>query len=382
MAPEREWFEKDYYGVLGLESSTTDKDIQKAYRKLAKEFHPDANAGDAKAEERFKEISAAHAVLGDPAKRKEYDEVRRMVASGVGPGAFGGGGGFGPGFEGMTFDFGDGGGGLGDILGGLFGGGGRRGRGRQANAPQRGHDLETELRLDFLDAVHGVETSVALTSDAPCSKCHGSGAEPGTVPERCATCGGSGAIAVDQGPFSVSPVCPTCAGRGQVVTSPCSSCRGAGVERRKRNVKVRIPAGVRDGQRIRIARRGGAGRTGGPAGDLYVIVHVGSHPLFTRSGARDLAITVPVTFSEAALGAQVKVPTLDAPVTVKVPVGTESGKTVRVRGRGIQPSKGDAGDLLVKFDVVVPKKLNAEQRAAVEALVEKLDDDPRSHLGV
>jgi molecular chaperone DnaJ len=306
-----------------------------------------------------------------------------MVASGVGPGGFtGAGGGFGPGFEGMSFDFGDGGG-LGDILGGLFGGGGaRRARGRQPHAAQRGHDLETELRLDFLDAVHGVETSVALTSDAPCSKCHGTGSEPGTVPERCATCGGNGSVAVDQGPFSFSQVCPTCGGRGQVVTSPCSTCRGAGVERRRRNVKVRIPAGVRDRQRIRIGGRGGAGRNGGPAGDLYVIVHVGSHPLFARSGARDLTITVPVTFSEAALGAQVKVPTLDAPVTVKVPPGTESGKTVRVRGRGIRPPKGDAGDLLVKFDVVVPKKLNAEQRAAVEALAEKLDDDPRSHLGV
>lgn len=380
MAPQREWFEKDYYDVLGIDSSATDKDIQKAYRKLAKEFHPDANAGDAAAEERFKEISAAHEVLGDPGARKEYDEVRRMVASG---GGMGGGRGFGPGFENVTFDVG-GSGGLGDLFGGLFGGGGagRRGRGRQPNAPQRGHDLETELNLDFFDAVHGVETSVALTSDAPCSKCHGTGSAPGTASETCSTCGGSGSVAVDQGPFSFSQVCPTCGGRGQVVTNPCSKCHGAGVERRRRNVKVRIPAGVRDGQRIRIAGRGGAGRNGGPAGDLYVVVHVGSHSLLTRVGAKDLAITVPVTFAEAALGAQVKVPTLDAPVTVKVPAGTESGKTVRVRGRGIKPAKGDAGDLLVTFEVLVPKKLNADQRAAVEALAAKLDDDPRTHLGV
>jgi molecular chaperone DnaJ len=383
MAPQREWFEKDYYEVLGLKSGATDKDIQKAYRNLAKQFHPDANAGDAAAEERFKEISAAHEVLGEPERRKEYDEVRRMVASGVGPGGAGfGGAGFGRGgFEGMTFDFEDAGG-LGDLFGGLFGGGARRGRGRQPSGRQRGHDLETELRLDFLDAVHGVTTSVALTSDAACSQCHGSGAEPGTTPEQCGSCGGSGSVAVDQGPFSFSQVCPTCGGSGKIVANPCSKCHGTGVERRRRNVKVRIPAGVRDGQRIRVSGRGSAGRNGGPAGDLYVVVHVGRHPLFGRSAAKDLTLKVPITFPEAIAGAQVKVPTLDAPVTVKVPAGTESGKTVRVRGRGIKPAKGDPGDLLVSFEVVVPKKLNAEQRAAVEALAGKLDEDVRSHLGV
>ena len=378
MAPQREWFEKDYYEVLGLTPSATDKDIQKAYRNLAKQFHPDANAGDAAAEERFKEISAAHEVLGEAERRKEYDEVRRMVASGVGPG----GGGFGRGFEGTTFDFDDAGG-LGDLFGGLFGGGGaRRGRARQPSGRQRGHDLETELRLDFLDAVNGVTTTVGLTSDAGCSKCGGSGAEPGTTPEPCATCGGNGSVALDQGPFSFSQVCPTCGGSGKIVTNPCSKCHGTGVERRRRNVKVRIPAGVRDGQRIRVPGRGGAGRNGGPAGDLFVVVHVGRHPLFGRSGAKDFTIKVPITYQEAVLGAQVKVPTLDAPVTVKVPAGTESGKTVRVRGRGIKPAKGDAGDLLVTFDVVIPKSLNAEQSAAVEALAEKLDEDVRSHLGV
>jgi molecular chaperone DnaJ len=202
------------------------------------------------------------------------------------------------------------------------------------------------------------------------------------MPEPCATCGGSGSVAVDQGPFSFSQVCPNCGGRGQIVTNACSKCRGTGVEHRRRNVKVRIPAGVRDGQRIRVKGRGGAGRNGGPAGDLFVVVHVGEHPILGRSGAKDLTVKVPITFSEAVLGAQVKVPTLDAPVTVKVPAGTETGKTVRVRGRGITPAKGDSGDLLVTFDVVVPKKLTAEQRGAVEALAAALDDDPRSHLGV
>jgi molecular chaperone DnaJ len=269
----------------------------------------------------------------------------------------------------------------------LFGGGGggrgrARGRGPAPAGPQRGQDLETELRLDFLEAVHGVTTSVAVTSDAACSRCGGNGAEPGTFPDVCPQCGGTGAIAVDQGPFSFSEVCPRCGGRGQVVEHPCKKCKGTGVERRKRDVKVRIPAGVRDGQRIRVKGRGGAGRNGGPTGDLYVIVHVSTHALFGRSGPKHLTITVPVTFSEAALGTQVKVPTLDAPVTVKVPEGTQSGKTVRVRGRGITPAKGDPGDLLVTFEVVVPKGLSKEERAAVEKLGEQLAGNPREHLGV
>lgn len=381
MAPQREWFEKDYYGVLGLQPGATDKDIQRAYRKLAKENHPDANPGDAAAEERFKEVSAAHEVLGDAEKRKEYDQVREMVASGVGPGRPGGG--FGPGFDSSTFHFDDGGG-LGDLFGNLFGGGGggRRGRGRQAVGPQRGQDLETELHLDFLEAVHGVTTSVSLTSDAACSRCGGNGAEPGTFPDTCPTCAGTGAVAVDQGPFSFSQVCPTCGGRGQVVEKKCKQCKGSGVERRRREVKVRMPAGVRDGQRIRVKGRGGAGRNGGPAGDLYVVVHVGAHAIFGRQGTKNLTVKVPVTFAEAALGAQVKVPTLDEPVTVKVPAGTQSGTTVRVRGRGIKPAKGEPGDLLVTFDVVVPKELSADERAAVETLAENLGGNPREQLGV
>lgn len=383
MAPQREWFEKDYYAVLGVDSGASDKDIQKAYRKLAKQYHPDANPDDKVAEEKFKDVSAAHDVLGDPEKRKEYDEVRRMVASGGGPGGFGG---FGPGFEGATFNFDDSGG-LGDLFGNLFGGGfggarRRGGGGRRATGPERGADLETELHLDFLDAVHGVTTTVSLTADAVCSVCAGSGAEPGTFPVTCPTCGGSGSIAVDQGPFSFSQVCETCGGRGQVIEKPCKNCRGTGVERRRRDVKVRIPAGVRDRQRIRVKARGAAGRNGGPPGDLYVIVHVGAHPLFGRSGAKNLTLKVPITFTEAALGAEVKVPTLEAPVTVKVPAGTQSGKTVRVRGRGIKPAKGDAGDLLVTFDVQVPTKMSADERAAVEALAGVLDGDPREHLRV
>jgi molecular chaperone DnaJ len=384
MAPQREWFEKDYYEVLGVPQGASEKDIARAYRKLAKQYHPDANPGDKDAEEKFKEISAAQDVLGDADKRKEYDQVREMVASGVGPGGFGGAGpgNFGGGYQNIRFeDLGDMGGGFGDILGNLFGGRGRRGQ-RGPTGPQRGHDLETELHLDFLDAVHGVTTSVSITSEAPCHVCGGSGAEPGTFPETCPTCGGTGAVAVDQGPFSFSQVCPTCGGRGTVVEHKCKNCKGRGIEIRPRTVKVKVPAGVDDGQRIRVKGRGTPGLNGGPSGDLYVVVHVAPHPIFGRSGKADLTVKVPITFAEAALGTQVKVPTLNAPVTVKVPAGTQSGKTVRVRGRGIQRGSGDPGALLVTFDVVVPTELDDEARQAVETLAEKLPANPREFLGV
>jgi molecular chaperone DnaJ len=383
MAPQREWFEKDYYAVLGVPNTASEKDITRAYRKLAKQFHPDANRGDKSAEERFKDVSAAYDVLGDADKRREYDEVRQMVAAGVGRPGFGGPGrgGFG-GFEDFDVRFDSGGAGLGDLLGGLFGRGqGRRARGQRAAGPQRGADLETELHLDFLDAVHGITTTVNFTADAACSVCGGSGAAPGTTPEVCPDCGGSGAIAVDQGPFSFSQVCPTCGGRGRIVKDPCPQCGGRGVEVRPREVKVRVPSGVDDGQRIRVKGRGGAGRNGGPPGDLYVVVHVRPHAIFGRSG-RNLTVRVPVTFAEAALGATVKVPTLDQPVTVKVPAGTQSGKTVRVRGRGVPSAGGAPGDLLVTFDVAVPKRLDDAERKAVEALGDVLDANPREHLGV
>jgi molecular chaperone DnaJ len=384
---QREWFEKDYYEVLGVAHNASAKDITRAYRKLAKQYHPDANAGDKNAEERFKEISAANDVLGDADKRKEYDEVRNMVASGMGPGmgpgGFGGGGFPGGGFPGggnvRVEDLGD----LGGIFGNLFGGGGgRRTRRGGAAGPQRGHDIETELHLDFLEAVHGVTTAVNITSEATCSVCSGTGAKPGTVPETCGTCRGAGSVAVDQGPFSFSQVCPTCGGRGVIVKDRCRHCKGRGIEVRPRTVKVRIPAGVDDGQRIRVKGRGTPGANGGPAGDLYVVVHVAPHPVFARSGRWDLTVKVPVTFPEAALGAHVKVPTLDSPVTVKVPPGTQSGKTVRVRGKGIPRASGDPGALLVTFDVVVPTHLDDDQRALVEQLGGKLPTDVREHLGV
>jgi molecular chaperone DnaJ len=380
--PQREWFEKDYYKVLGVPETATDKDIRRAYRKLAKEHHPDSNPGH---EDTFKEISAAYDVLSDDEKRTAYDEVRRLgpLAGGFGGGAPGGGFGAGAPGGGFTFtteDLGDLGG-IGDLFGNLFGGGaGGRRRGQQVG-PRRGDDLETELHLSFLDAVNGVTTTVNLTSEMACHTCHGSGAAPGTTPVVCPQCGGRGAVEDNQGPFSFSRACPRCNGRGTIVESPCPTCKGSGVERRARQVKVRIPAGVDDGQRIRLKGRGGAGRNGGPPGDLYVVVHVAQHQLFKRKG-KDLLLTVPVTFPEAALGAEIKVPTLDAgAVTLKIPAGTKSGRTFRVKGRGVPVSKG-AGDLLVTTEVAVPAKLSAEQREAVETLAENTKESPRAHLGV
>ena len=363
------------YEVLGVAKNASDDDIKKAYRKLAREYHPDRNPGDDAAEERFKEISAAYDVVGDATKRKEYDEVRRLGPAAAG---FPGGGGGGPG--GFTFtDGGD----LGDLLGGLFGrgGAGRRGGPRGAG-PHRGQDLETELHLTFEDAATGITTAVHLTSEAPCSTCHGSGAKPGTAPHACANCGGQGVVSDNQGLFSFSSPCSVCGGRGVTIDDPCPTCRGAGVERRPREVKLRVPAGVDEGQRIRLKGRGGPGRNGGPPGDLYVIVRVSSHPLFGRKG-KDLTLAVPITYPEAALGADITVPTLSgSPVTLRVPAGTRSGRTFRVKGKGVPATKG-AGDLLVSVEVAVPSKLSGAERKAVEALQAASNgESPRAHLGV
>ena len=367
MAPQREWFEKDYYRVLGVSSTASEKEISRAYRKLAKQFHPDANPGS---EDRFKDISAAYDVLGDPARRKEYDEVRAL-----GPAAnpFADAGGGPGGFNFRVGDLGD----LGDLFGGLFGRGRRGAAG--APGPHRGDDLEAELFLSFDDAFQGVTTAVNLTSEAACHTCGGTGAAPGTSPVICPACGGRGVTAENQGLFSFSQPCRVCGGTGMKVETPCPTCRGSGVERRPRKVNVRIPPGVEDGQRIRIKGRGGAGRNNGAAGDLYVVVHVGKHELFGRRG-KDLTLTVPLTFPEAVLGATVTVPTLDKPVTLRIPPGTRSGRTFRVRGHGV-PAKDGAGDLLVTVEVAVPQRLSDAEREAIEALANASKESPRNHLG-
>lgn len=379
MAPQREWLEKDYYQVLGVPSTASTKEIKSAYRKLSRKYHPDQNPGDPTAEERFKEISAAYDVVGDETLRKEYDEIRRL-----GPMADG----FGAGPGSASFRFEDMGGDLGDVLSGMFG---RRRRGPagpggpagpRGPGPHRGRDLDAELYLDFKDAVKGVTTPVHLTSEAMCSTCNGSGARPGTQPTTCSFCEGRGVVAENQGFFSFSTPCPSCGGSGVVIDDPCRSCSGTGIEHRPREVKVRIPAGVRDGQRIRLRGRGAPGRNGGPAGDLYVTCRVNPHALFGRRG-RDLTLAVPVTFPELALGSDVTVPTLDGPpVTLRVPPGTRSGRTFRVKGKGVE-TKRSSGDLLVTVEVAVPQKLSAAERKAVEALAAAApDQSPRAHLGV
>lgn len=355
---EREWFEKDYYKILGLTSSATDKEITRAYRKLAKQHHPDTNPGS---EEKFKEISGAYDVLGDEAKRKEYDEVRRLgpAAAGFGgPGQGAGGFNFSPG------DLGD----LGDLFGGLFGGG------RRTRA-QRGSDLETALHLSFRDAVVGVTTTVNLPSNDACRTCGGRGAAAGSGFATCERCQGRGTINDDQGPFAMSSVCPVCQGRGGRIVTPCATCHGTGREPSSRRVNVRIPAGVIDGQRIRLKGKGNQGTQGGPPGDLFVDVHVSPDPNFARRG-RHVTTTVTVTVTQAMLGTTVSVPTLDEPVTLKVPAGTQSGTTMRVRGRGVPAGgKHAAGDLLVTVEVAIPKKLNKEQRLLVERLATALSDE-------
>ncbi len=359
MAPQREWFEKDYYKILGVSTTASEKEVTRAYRRLAKQYHPDAHPGS---EERFKEVAAAYDVLGDAAKRKEYDEVRAMGPMAAGP--FGGPGASGAPGGGFGFKVED----LSDLFGGIFNRGTRSsGRG---SGPQRGTDMEAELHLSFEDAVRGVTTTVNVTGDAPCRTCGGSGAAPGTSPTVCARCGGRGVLDENQGLFSFSQPCPVCAGRGLLIDRPCPTCRASGVEHRPRQVKARIPAGVESGQRIRLKGRGGAGRNGGPAGDLFVVVRVGHHERFGRKG-RDLTVTVPVSFPEAVLGTTVDVPTLDGTVPVKVAPGTPPGRVLRVRGRGV-PADGRkaAGDLLATVSVTVPASLTEEQLEAVEHLAE------------
>jgi len=379
MSAQREWFEKDYYQALGVDKNATAKEITKAYRKLARDLHPDKNPDDAVAEEKFKEIANAYDVLGDDAKRTEYDEVRAMGPMG-GPGPMGGRGA--PG--GFTFNVEDmgGDGGLGDLFGSMFGRG-APGRGRSGGTsgvgPRRGADITAELTVDFKDAVHGLTTTLFLTTDAQCSTCSGSGAKPGTSPVRCSACGGRGAVDDNQGGFSFSSPCRVCGGQGSRIDDPCPTCRGSGVEKRQREVKTRIPAGVKNGQTIRLKGRGGPGRNGGPAGDLLVELKVMPHPLFGRSGD-NLTVSVPITVAEAALGGEIDVPTLDGPrVTVRLKPGTQTGSRHRVRGKGIETPK-HTGDLIVTVNVHVPTDLTDAQREAIEQLAAATTVNPRSSL--
>ncbi|MGW3244903.1 molecular chaperone DnaJ [Streptomyces sp. NPDC001070] len=384
MSISRDLFEKDLYKVLGVPKDATEAEIKKAYRKLAREFHPDANKGDAKAEERFKEISEANDVLSDPKRRKEYDEGRALFGNGgfrTGPAGAGGFGfdlgdlfGGGPGGTAQGGGFG---GGLGDVFGGLF----NRGGGATRTQPRRGQDIETEVTLKFTEAVDGATVPLKMTSQAPCKACSGTGDKNGT-PRVCPTCVGTGQVSRGgSGSFSLTDPCADCKGRGLIAQDPCEVCSGSGRARSARTMQVRIPAGVTDGQRIRLRGKGAPGERGGPGGDLYVTVHVDSHPVFGRKGD-NLTVTVPVTFVEAALGGEIKVPTLGGPaVTLKLPAGTPNGRTLRARGKGAVRKDGTRGDLLVTIEVAVPAATEGKALDALEAYREATaDTDPRAEL--
>src|SRR5262245_22471484 len=347
---------KDLYGTLGVAKGASQDEIKKAYRKLARQYHPDANPGDSSAEERFKEVQHAYDVLSDPEKRKQYDRF----------GAENGRGGFGPGgpnFEGFDFaDLGD----LGDIFGGLFGG---RGRGQQQQQRgRRGSGLEGEVRLSFEGSLKGRETTIPVQLETACRECGGSGAQPGTAPILCPECKGRGVKAESQGLFALSQPCPRCRGNGTVIEDPCPTCRGTGRERRTKRYTVKIPAGVKDGSRIKLRGKGEAGYGGAEAGDLYVVTRVEPSKVFTRRGD-DLVVDVPVAYTDATLGAQVVVPTPDGTVTVKVKAGTVDGTLLRVKGKGSPKLKGSGkGDLLARVKLAVPKKVSKKQRELLEEL--------------
>jgi molecular chaperone DnaJ len=368
----KDWLEKDFYAVLGVAKTASQDDIKKAYRRLARQLHPDRNPGDKQAEERFKDVSEAYDVLSDEKRRKEYDEMRQLFGSGAfRRSARGGGtpfdlsdlfGGGGPAPGSTTTTPGDrrfgGGGGFTDLFTSIFTGGG----GRRAG---RGRDVEADLVLSFADAVRGVTMPLTLRTPGTCDTCHGTGARPGSQPKTCPNCRGAGVVTTNQGSFSFSEPCRECQGVGTIVEEKCPECRGTGGVTKTRTINVRIPPGVSDGQRIRLAGRGEPGERGGPAGDLYVHVKVRPDELFGRSGD-DLTLTVPVTYPEAVLGTDLRVPTLDGAVTVRVPPGTRGGRTLRVRGKGVTRRDGQTGDLLVTVDVEVPSALSAEARKALE----------------
>lgn len=360
-----DWAEKDFYKTLGVSKSATQDEIKKKYRKLAKEFHPDTNPDNAKAEAKFKEISEAYDVVGEDSSRKEYDEFRDAVSSGAYMGGRSGAGAN----QNPNINFED----LFGNFGGMFGGGGNRTR--------RGNDLETHVTISFADALQGVTTPLRITGDVVCSSCRGSRAEVGSKVSTCSTCRGSGQVGRNVGGFAVPQTCSSCQGTGQKIEKPCRSCHATGIVRDTKTVQIKIPRGVKDGVAIRLTGRGAAGANGGPAGDLIVRVTVTNHPVFGRK-EDNLTVTVPITFSEATFGAQISVPVVTGGnVTLKIPAGTTSGKIFRVKGRGVTNSKGKQGDLLVTVELAIPLKLSKQAKAALENFAKETEnDDPREEL--
>ena len=348
---------KSLYDTLGVSKSASQDEIKKAYRKLAREYHPDKNPGDKEAEERFKDVQHAYDVLSDDDKRKQYDRFGAQNGRAA-PGAGN------VNFDFSGFDVGD----LGDLLGGIFGGGMRGGGTRARRQPVRGADVEVQVQLSFEDSLHGSEVKVPVDLTTACRECGGTGAQPGTAPVICPECNGRGVKAESQGLFALSQPCPRCRGNGTVIEQPCSKCRGSGRERRIKTYTVKIKPGVKDGTKIRLKGKGEAGENGGPAGDIVVLTRVTASPIYERRGD-DLVVQVPVSFPTAALGGKVEVPTPEGPVSLKVPAGSEDGKLLRIKGRGAPRLAGSGkGDVLARLRIEVPKRVNKKERELLEEL--------------
>lgn len=348
---------EDYYSLLGVDRSASTDDIKKAFRKLALKYHPDRNPGDKSAEERFKKISEAYEVLSDPDKRHLYDQYGPEGVKQT----FGAGG-----FQWSDFTHADE---FSDIFEGMFGGGlfeqlfggTRRGSGGQ----QRGSDLRVDVEISFMEAVRGVDKTIEITKHDTCSACVGSGTAPGTRPSRCRHCGGHGQVRVTQGFFTIAQTCPICRGSGQVIEKPCSTCHGSGRVERRKALKIKIPAGIDNGARLKVAGEGEAGARGAAPGNLYVVVHVKEHEFFKRDG-HHIICDVPISFPKAALGCEIEVPTIHGPVMVKIPAGTQHDKIFRLKGKGIRDMQGEVGDHFVRIKIETPTNLNREQRALLE----------------
>lgn len=360
---------RDYYEILGVGREVDEKEIKKAYRRLAMKYHPDRNPGDSESEEKFKEATEAYEVLSDAQKRSAYDQFGHAAVDGSG-GAGGAGGGFGGGSFSDIF---------GDVFGDIFGGGGARGGARS----NRGADLRYTLDLDLEEAVKGTSVKIRVPSAVPCGSCGGSGAEKGTKPETCGTCHGAGQVRMQQGFFSIQQTCPKCRGAGKTIKTPCHTCHGSGLVEEQKTLSVKVPPGVDTGDRIRLAGEGEAGMNGGPAGDLYVQVSVREHKIFTRDG-RNLYCEVPISFVDAALGGELEVPTLDGRVKLKIPEETQTGKLFRLRGKGVPALRGGApGDLLCRVVVETPVKLSRKQKDLLREFQDSLEESgsqaPRKH---
>ena len=356
--------QRDYYEVLGVSRDASERDIKKAFRRMAMKYHPDRNPDDKDAEEAFKEVNEANDILSDPQKKAAYDQYGHAAFEQ---------GGMGGGAQGFDGNFGDI---FGDVFGDIFGGGGG---GRRRSSVQRGSDLRYNLDLTLEEAVRGVEKNIKVPTLVHCEKCNGSGAKPGTKPQVCGTCGGAGQVRMQQGFFSVQQTCPTCRGEGKTISDPCGECHGHGRKERTKTLNVKIPAGVDTGDRIRLSGEGEAGVNGGPAGDLFVQVNVLEHEIFERDG-KHLYCEIPISFVDAALGGELEVPTLDGRVKLKVPAETQTGKLFRLRGKGIAPVRGGStGDLLVRVVVETPVKLSSRQKELLREFQQETEDKGHKH---